>query len=224
MSLPRRESKQPVSSLSPHSWYAKCRHCERCAVGIQRSSRLSKQYTQTLCVPTSPPYIRSCSDQTLSSPCPLMGNRRDPLPPPGAGVPTVWGGGELGGMWRRNLRHFTGALHKPERTDGTLFNFFSSCFFLLFFCSGGGEGIGELIVKVYYVEFKSQRKTQQNPSGTWRGDRNKWFLLAELGLPMHYFEEKKNLTVFFAFIMMWEKKYKHLKDDHISIIFQICTP
>lgn len=80
--------------LSLHSWYAKCRHCERCAVGIQRSSQPSKQYTQTLCVPTSPPYTRSCLDQTLSSPCPLTGSSH---PPPGASVPTV---GECGGgIW-----------------------------------------------------------------------------------------------------------------------------
>lgn len=62
--------------FSPHSWYARCQHCERCAAGIQRSWRLSKQYTQTLCVPTFPPYIRSSLDRTLSSPCPLTGSQQ----------------------------------------------------------------------------------------------------------------------------------------------------
>lgn len=124
MSLLPCESKQPVSSLSLHSWYAKYQHCERCAVGIQRSLQLSKQYTQTLCVPTSPPYTRSCLDQTLSSPCPLKGSS-----------PATCQCAHRRGMWRRNLRHFIGALHKPERTDGTLFNFF---FYII------GEGWGSL--------------------------------------------------------------------------------
>lgn len=53
-------------------------------------------------------------------------------------------------MWRRNLRHFIGALHKPERTDGTLFNFF---FYI------GGGGLRELILKVYFIEFSSLWKT-----------------------------------------------------------------
>lgn len=132
-----------LSPLSLHSWYAKYRHCERCAVGIQRSSRLSKQYTQTLCVPTSPPYTRSCSDQTLSSPCPLTGSS-----------PARCQCAHRRGMWRRNLRHFIGALHKKmERTDGTLFNFFYI----------RGEGLGSWFSRFTLLNFFGRRVGPDTP-------------------------------------------------------------
>ncbi|TNN00484.1 hypothetical protein fugu_011730, partial [Takifugu bimaculatus] len=50
--------------------------------------------------------------KTLSSPCPLTGSS-----------PARCQCAHHRGMWRRNTRHFIGALHKPERTDGMLFNF-----------------------------------------------------------------------------------------------------
>lgn len=143
-----------LSPLSLHSWYAKYRHCERCAVGIQRSLQLSKQYTQTLCVPTFLPYTRSCSDQTLSSPCPLTGSS-----------PARCQCAHRRGMWRRNLRHFIGALHKPERTDGTLFNFF---FYIR------GEGLGSWFSRFTLLNFIFFGRLEgPTPHGTWRGDRDK---------------------------------------------------
>lgn len=113
------------------SWYAKSPHCELCAAGIQKSWRRSKQYTQTLCEPTSPHCTRSCSDQTLSSPCPLTGNA-SPRPP---GDFTPWG------MSSINLRHFTSALHIHTHLDGRHTAHTHTFFFVFFFFVGGGKGL-----------------------------------------------------------------------------------
>lgn len=61
-------------------------------------------------------------------------------------------------MWRRNLRHFIGALHKPERTDGTLFNFF---FYI------EGEGLGSRFSRFTLLNLVLLWKTcgTQHPTG-----------------------------------------------------------
>lgn len=106
-------------------------------------------------------------DQTLSSPCPLTGSSR-------ARCQCA----HRRGMWRRNLRHFIGALHKKEttraeRTDGTLFNFF--------YIRGGGRR--ELILKVYFSEFLQEKKRRvgpDNPLGREEKTETKIFCTVEL--------------------------------------------